>query len=90
MPRTKPSTLVGPGGMKRRLQLATRDSRSPSVVAPKVVTAANVARNEACVPGCNTAAVGSVKSQILLTVMCLRVPLVRPSPISMGKIGRLK
>ena len=57
MPRTKPSTRVGPGGMKRRLQLATRDSRLPLVVAPKVVTAANVARNEACVPGCTAVAV---------------------------------
>ena len=43
--------------MKRHLQLATRDSSSPSVVAPKVVTAANVAWNEACVPACTAAAV---------------------------------
>ena len=59
MPRTKTSTRVGPGGTKRRLQLATRDSRSPSslVVAPKVVIAADVTVNEACVPPCTAAAV---------------------------------
>jgi len=47
----------GPGGMKCLLQLATRESSPPSVVAPKVVTAADVARNEACVPRCTAAVV---------------------------------
>ena len=59
MARTKPSTCKGPGGMICRQQLATRDSCLPWVVAPvapTAITAANVERNEACVPVCTAAA----------------------------------
>ena len=55
MARPKPSIRKGPGGMIRRLQLATGDARLPSVErprAPTAVTAAVVERNEACAPAC--------------------------------------
>ena len=50
---------MGPGGMIPRRQLATRDSRLPSVVAPvasTAITAVDVERNEACVTACTAAA----------------------------------
>ena len=54
MPRSKKIARMG------RLQLATRDSCLPSIVAPKapkVVTTANVAGNEACESAIRAAAV---------------------------------
>ena len=56
MARTKPSVRKGPGEIRNRLQLATRDDRLPSVRAPTAVTSANVERNEACAPACTAAA----------------------------------
>ena len=59
MPRTKPSTRVGPGGMIPCQQIATRDASLPLVVAPSApteITAADVQRNEAHMPRCTAAA----------------------------------
>ena len=60
MPRSKPTTHKGPGGMIPCQQLATRDASFPRILAPEApteVTADNVTRNKECKPACAAAAV---------------------------------
>ena len=69
MPRTKPITRKGPGGIICRRQLATRDDSLSRVVAQTVVTNANLDRNEACMAACTTAA--EVISEIPRPINCV-------------------
>ena len=56
MPRTKPSTHRGQGGMIVCRQIATGDASLPKVVAQTVVTSGDLDWNEACMGACTAAA----------------------------------